>query len=415
MIQSVLAARLLGVAGFGVLGTITQFVSVINRLTSARMSELVVNYVGEYNVREQHQEAAAVFKTAGIVETILSVLAFGLVILLAPLGAQFFAHNPSLTNLFAIYGVMLLSNVIVESSTGLLSVFNKFQTVALINIGQSAITLLLIVLAYLSQGDLIQVVLAYLIGKIAWSLAISGVALWEARIHWGAGWWKTPMSTVSGRWRELLRFGVSSNLSVSLNLITRDSELLWLGALSTPIQVGYYKLTLAVLNVLLLPIQPLLTATYRDLALEVGNRKWENVKYLLRSGSLIVTAYTIPVCLVLAIFGEWLISIIYGAEFLPTSYVGLLIVLPGLIVVNLFYWNRKLLLTLGLPEYPVMVNFVAALVKIGLTIVIVPIAGAIGMAILLSAFFLVPTLVMVGKGLATLQRQSHIPSPSTGS
>ena len=47
MLQSILAGRLLGVVGFGVIGTITAFASTLNRLFSFRMNELVVKYFGE--------------------------------------------------------------------------------------------------------------------------------------------------------------------------------------------------------------------------------------------------------------------------------------------------------------------------------------------------------------------------------
>ena len=47
MMQSILAGRLLGVAGFGVIATITAFASMLNRLFSFRMNELVVKYFGE--------------------------------------------------------------------------------------------------------------------------------------------------------------------------------------------------------------------------------------------------------------------------------------------------------------------------------------------------------------------------------
>jgi O-antigen/teichoic acid export membrane protein len=64
MLQGILAARLLGVADFGILGAITVFTSVINNLVSFRMSELVVKYVGKYTVEGEPRKAAAVFKLA---------------------------------------------------------------------------------------------------------------------------------------------------------------------------------------------------------------------------------------------------------------------------------------------------------------------------------------------------------------
>lgn len=53
MFQGILSARLLGASGFGILGTITLFTSVINNFVSFRMGELVVKYVGLYTERGQ--------------------------------------------------------------------------------------------------------------------------------------------------------------------------------------------------------------------------------------------------------------------------------------------------------------------------------------------------------------------------
>src|SRR3990172_2684427 len=47
MLQGALAARLLGVEGLGIVGLVTDFATNLNRLTSFRMGQLVVRYVGE--------------------------------------------------------------------------------------------------------------------------------------------------------------------------------------------------------------------------------------------------------------------------------------------------------------------------------------------------------------------------------
>src|SRR3972149_9900286 len=100
MLQSILTARLLGVTDFGILGTITVFTSVVNKFASFRMSELVIKYVGEYSVSGDSRRAAAVFKTAGVTETLTSIFAFGLIWLLAPLGARYFAKDAGLAGWF---------------------------------------------------------------------------------------------------------------------------------------------------------------------------------------------------------------------------------------------------------------------------------------------------------------------------
>lgn len=401
--QGVLAARLLGVEGAGYIGLITQFSSNINRLTSFRMAELVVNFVGSFQANQKSRHAAAVFKAAALIELTSSLIAYALILALAPLGARIFAHNPELSGLFALYGLSVLANLVSESSTGLLQFFNRFRTLAFIMGAQALLTLLLILAAFLTQGGLTLVVVAYLVGKVVWALSVSTAGIWQARRAWGAGWWRTPLSLLLPRRRELIRFAVSRNINGTLKLLTRDSEALWLGAFASPLQVGYYKIAKAIMNVVIMPVDPLISTTYREVALEVANRRWNNVRYLLRSGSIISAVWTVPASIGLLLFGRYVVSI-YGVEFLPTSFDSLVILLVGVLAVNIFYWNQSVLLPLGMPEYPTKVQSIGAVLKVVGTVLLVPMMGAVGMAVLLSGYFLFVSSVLVWRTYLELKR-----------
>ena len=401
--QGILAARLLGVEGAGLVGIITQFASNINQLTSFRMGELVVSYVGEFSADGRRVEAATVFKAAALTEMAGSVVAFMLIILLAPLGARIFAHRPELAAIMVIYGFSVLGNLTVESATGLLQFFDRFRALAFITVGQSVLTILLIARAFLMNGGLEDVVLAYLAGKVVWGASVSLLAYLEARRQWGVGWWRSPLGSLRGRWRDLARFGVSTNLSGTLKLITRDSEMLWLGAFSTPLQVGYYKIAKAITNILMMPVTPLISTTYREVSREIAGRAWANVRYLLRSGTILAAAWTIPSTLGLIFFGDFVVGI-YGQEFLPVSYISLLILLLGVFTVNVFYWNQLVLLPLGYPDIPTKIQFIGAILKVIGTILLVPVMGAIGMAVLLSVFLVFTTLTLVWRSIVELRR-----------
>jgi len=407
MLQGILAARLLGVQAFGVLGIITVFASVINRLTSFRMSELVVSYVGEFSSRKEPARAAATIKSAAVAEAVSSVLAFALIGLLAPLGARYLAHDPSTVGLFSLYGSMVLAHLVVETSTGVLQYFDEFRLQAWVQVGQSGLTLALILAAVVAKAGLAAVVWAYLLGKVAWAIAITVSAWLAARRRWGPGWWRAPLSSIRDERRGMARFALSTNLTGTLTLVTRDSEVLWLGALTSPLQVGYYKVALAILNIVLIPVQPLISTTYREVAREVATRSWENVRYLLRSGSLIAASYSLAAAGGLAVFGAWIVSL-WGPEFLPQSYWALLVLLPGVIVVSIFYWNRSVLLPLGLPEYPTKVTLAAALAKVVLIFLLVPRLGAVGMAISLGSFFIGTAALMVWKTLRVIRRKAAL-------
>ena len=409
MLQGALAARLIGVEGLGIIGLVTDFATNVNRLTSFRMGQLVVRYVGEYGAADDEERAAAAFKAAGLIEIASSLVAVALIVLLAPLAAQVLVRDPDTASLFRLYGVAILANLMNESATGLLQLSNRFGLLARITVGQSLLTLALMAVVFAGGGGLTQVVLVYTLGKASGALATSAVALVEARRRWGGGWWRARLPSLSSRWREMARFATSTNLATTITLITRDSELLWLGLLSDPVQVGYYKIARALAGIVSLPVEPMISTTYRETAVEVSHRRWPNVRYLLRSGNLLAGAWTLAAVFGLAVFGPWLIRVVYTAEFLP-SYPVMLVLLIGAAAVNIFYWNRSLLLLLGKPAYPNGVHAIAGSLKIVGSILWVPFGGAMTMAGLLSGYFVVTTGVLVRKSMQVLGQAEAAPA-----
>ncbi|MCX6070449.1 MAG: oligosaccharide flippase family protein [Chloroflexi bacterium] len=396
-VQTLMAARLLGVAGYGTLGIITVFASNINRLTSFRMGELVIRYVGKYSTEGDPRRAMAVFKAAGLTEMLSSVLAYALVVLLSPWAARTLAKDPSVAGMFSLYGLVLLANLMAESSTALLQYLNRFRLIAAFTVGQSLLTLLLIAGAFSAHGGLQAIVLAYLIGKAAWAVAITLAAFVEARRHWEGRWWITPLATLRGDARELAKFALSTNASATINLVTRDSDILWLSWLSTPIEVGYYKAARTFINVIFVPIDPLISTTYRELAREAAARQWANVRHLLRTGSLIASTWAVPACLGLTVLGSWFLSW-YGPEF-GAAYPAMVLLLAGVLVANVFYWSRILLHALGHATYPMRTYLIVGLLQILGILLLVPRLGAPGMAMMWSAYSVVSALILVRKGL----------------
>ena len=396
MIQGILVARLLGVEGFGILGTITLFTSTINNLASFRMGELVVKYVGHYTENNDQRQASAVFKAAAITEMVASFFAYVLVVLLAPIGARYFIKDPAIAPLFVIYGLVILANLIAESSTGLLQIFDRFRWIAVFNLVQSIITLTLIALIYMTRGSLPVILLAYLIGKSIGTLGITITALFEANRRWGLQWWKSSLSLLRPQMRELVRFAISTNISATISLVTKDSEILWVSLLRSPLEAGYYKLALALANIVQMPIEPLPQATYPELSRQVARKNWNNMRYILRQGSRLAGIYSLFMTFALIILGRPLIRWVYKPGFLP-AYPALIILLAGLLIANTFYWRRIALLALGRADFPAKINLVLAIVKVAGILLLVPIYGYLASAALLSGFYIAGSILSVLK------------------
>lgn len=406
MVQGILTARLLGVANYGILGAIITFTSVVNKFASFRMSELIIKYIGQFTEAGDHQRAAAVFKVAALVEMLASVFAYGLIWFLAPLGARYLAKDITMADWFSLYGLIVLANLISESSTGLLQIFDRFRRMAALSVIQSIVTLAIVTAAYVTQGGLLQILLAYLAGKVVGALGLTFAAILEANRHWGAGWWRAPLRLLRPQARELATFAVSTNISASLSLVNKDSELLWISFFRDPVETGYYRLALTLANLVQMPVSPLPQATYPELSREVARKNWNNVRYVLRQGSMMAGSYTLAAALVLFLFGQPIIHWLYTAEFLP-AYPALLILLIGFLIANTFYWNRTALLALGRPDFPTKINLGLAVFKLAGMFLLVPRYGYLASASLLAGSYILGVSISALKVRSIVAQQQQ--------
>ena len=160
LVQSIFAARLLGVAAFGLIGILTTFVSNVSRLFSFRMGEFIVRYLGKELTGENRQKAGAVVKIAMMIEGATSIVAFIVLMLLAPVGAKYFAKDIQTLPLIQLYGFSILAKMFSETAIGVLQITNRFRIQAVINLAQSVITALLIFIAFLVDGSIYFVLTA---------------------------------------------------------------------------------------------------------------------------------------------------------------------------------------------------------------------------------------------------------------
>jgi O-antigen/teichoic acid export membrane protein len=348
------------------------------------MSELVVRYGGEYLEKKEHDKAAALMKSAMLGEGTVSLLAFIFVVLTAGLASRYISKTPDTAWMFVVYSIGLLANFNTETSTGILQVTDKIKLQGTINLVQSIVTALIIAAAFFWNGSLVMVLGAYLLGKAILGLGLFTGAQIQLRRVFGHGWSKEPISSLPS-FREPFKFAFSSNLSATLILIFRESEILWVGYFLTNEAAGYYKAAYSIVLLLALPIQPLVLTVYPELNRFVVQKAWPRLRDFLRKVTLISFSYNIALGFGLVLFGRWLLWI-YGKEYV-SAYSALMALLIGMVFNFTLFWNRPILLSLNLPAFPLVSTLVAGLVKAGLAFPLVPRYGYLMEAFLLSFYY----------------------------
>jgi O-antigen/teichoic acid export membrane protein len=411
--QGILAVRLIGVTDWGLVTTVITFASNINRLLTFRMSEVVVQRFGAALGQDKKLEAAAAVKAAMLAEAGTSLAAYLVLLLLTPWAAATFAKDLQTAPLFVFYGLILLTNIIAESSGGVLQAARRFDWIARINIIQSMVTAGMILAAFLLGRGIFEIILAYVAGKSLNGLGLAVLALRELHKTLGAGWWKTPLRNLPDG-RGMFSFMLNTNLTGTVNLFTRDNIPLYLAALLSTTEVGYFKLAQSLINLILLPLDPLIWPTYTEITHTISQGAWDSTRRLLRRVSLITASVVLAIGGGLALTGWFLLPLLYGPTAAP-AYPALLILLAGYGFASIFQWNRPLLLALGKPAYPVLVSFIVGLAEVALIFGLVPLVphfGYLAMAAILSAYFVVSIGIIVWRGLTEITRRSQNRTPN---
>ncbi len=404
MVQGFFAARILVVSEMGVMGAVLSFASLVDRLLSFRMGELVVKYMGEALTQDNRPRAAAVFKAAALMETGTSMLSYLLVMLAAPLAAVLFTKNPATAPLFIFYALIIPAGFAYETSTAVLQIGGHFRSQAALNVVQSLLTAGLIVFAFFTKANIWLILTAYLLGKLVSGFGLAALAFRHMNKAIGPGWWKTSLNELPPR-REFWTFAFSSNFSGTVNLFAKDSEILWINYFINPEAGGYYKIGLSIINLILMPIDPFIRTSFPEIARAVAEKAWGRLRSLLRRLTLISGTWTGLVALAFLLAGGQIISLMYGAQYAPAIGTTL-ILLVGFGMANILFWNRPLILSLGLPTYPLLVMSAVGVIKIMLGFILVPLYGALAEAALLSAFFVVSIGLIVWRGLSEITRRA---------
>ncbi len=405
VLQSVLAARLLGVASFGLLGMVMSYTTSVNRLLSFRMSETVVRYGGEYLEQKDEKKLAALVKASSFSEGIVSVIAFLVVILSADLATRFILKTPDTQRLLTLYAFGLLANFNVETSTGILQITKNVKQQGYINLFQAVVTASIITTAYFINGSLEMVLIGYLIGKAISGLGILIAAQIQLRKVLQTNWLKASIKKLPNL-KEMGIFAFTSNLSATAILAFRESELLWIGLFLSTEAAGYYKAAYAIVSLLSVPANPLILTTYPEFNRLIVQKSWARLKDFMRKVTGFSLLYNSAIAIGLIVFGK-LILRIYGEKFTP-AYPALLALLVGFVFNYIFFWNRPILLSLGLPGFPFKSTLVAGTLKIALAFLLVPRFGAVAQAGLLSFYYIASVGANVWRGLKDIREKEKL-------
>lgn len=379
-IQTVILARLLGVDNYGLLVLIIAYVDVLNNFFDFRVWETATKYIGTFWTNGDREKTLSFIKLSYIIDITSGVVAFIIAILTAKIASSYVIHTPQAYALVWIYSLSLLIDTANSTSDAMLRVFNRFKRIAFISSFLSLFKLFLVastlLIGFGMKGVLFSFVVVSFLGFFI-RLWIVTKTLGENKL---AGWWKSDLSLVKDQWKGIAWFLGNTSLAGTLKM-ANDNFLgvLVLGYFSGKEGAAYYKIAKSFVKLMTRIIDPFYEAIYPELVRISSLNALKDFKSLLKYATKTLMKVTIPVAILILIFSDTIIDLVFGKQYLPASNT-LRIVTVAVVITQLTFWLNPALLAFGRPGLRTLVNIISTAAYTILLFLLVPEYSYVGAA-----------------------------------
>ena len=369
LVQSIVAARILGPSGMGVQSFIAFSSISLVTLASNGLSISLMRYVGELLGRGRAGELRDLVRWGLRLQVIGSVLTFGVLGVAALAGA-----SPRAA--WALAAVAAAAAVLHTVPSAVLIGAQRWRDASIVGLATGAFATVAVV-AVLAAGGGITGMFAVdaVIGvvNLAWTTLLGRRAL--ARVA-------AAPRTVS----ESLRRGARSYAlfatctSVVTLIVWRRSELFFLQHYSDSSEIAFYSIAFSVVTTLVALPQSLSDVVSPAVATLFGAGDEERIARGYGRGARLLVLLSLPVTAIALAVGPETLRVIWGQNYSRAGTVFLILIAP-VPLIPLISFARSFLTGIGLIRVPLLVMIVAGVVNIGLDFVFVPRFDAIGAAI----------------------------------
>lgn len=379
-LQGVVVARILGVSDFGLLALIIAYVDVLNNFFDFRVWETATKYIGTFWTNGEREKTLSMIKLSYTVDISSGILAFIIAVITARIASAHLIHSPQAHMLIWIYAFSLLIDTANQTSDAILRVFDRFRRIAFVSSFNNLFRLILISIAlYLGtgiKGVLFSYVASSFVG-FSIRLSIISKTLEENGLE---RWWRSNLNLIRDQWREIAWFLGNTSLTGTLKM-ANDNLLgvLVLGYYSGKEGAAYYKIAKSFVRIMIQLIDPLYEAIYPELVRMFSIGATGDFRRLLKTSTKSVGKVMIPIAILIFVFSDYLIELIFGKKYLPSSNT-LRIVTTAVLISQLIFWTSPALLAFGKAGIRNLVNTVSTAVYIGFLFLFIPKYSYIGAA-----------------------------------
>ncbi len=384
VVQFPLVTRLLGSANYGAWGVVISWVSLVGQVVSIRLWETVIKYVTQFLAQHDEDRARAIIKLCMLIDLVLSLLFVLVLGLTAEWVAAWLVKRPDGADLIRLETLHIMMTLGSAVWVPLLRAFGRFRQISIFNV-VSAVMIFAFFMAALSLGlGVAGMITAVTLVALGQTVAVAIMAERELRAHFKRHWITADLRALSGYRREVGAMLFSINIDSLRKIVVGNADMVMLGWLATPAQVGVYRLAKQLASYFNRLTDPIYDTLYPEVARLYAAEGPAAVRALvnrLMRGVLLGLAASIAGAYILS---PWLVPLILGPEYVASISLFHIVVLSNLWAVGL--WVPSVMLSAGRAKQLTAINTVSSLMMLVMLLVLVRPLGALGAAIALLFF-----------------------------
>lgn len=405
LVAVALATRTLGAELFGILVLITAFRQLVTGLTKLRARDTIVRFGALALQAGDLARLRAVLRFGIAVDGCSAVVALTAIIFFADLFVEAMDLPSAYLNLARLFGLSAAFALLANTPDGLLRLFDRYDLIAIQSVLTPAVQVLGSVVLYMLEAPLTAFVAVWFLATAisrSWIIAAGVREYRKQRIGpIGRPRWADVRRPEPGVWH----FTTATYLIDALGEAKRHGAVMLIGAMLDPAAAAILRIATQIGTLPSRPLSKVLTpALFPELARLTAEKARRKRRKMATNSGLLAAAFAAAVAIVLVVFGQTLVTAIFGAGFAPAYWPMLTFAGHGVLEM-LLHPIRPLLASAGRVYLPLLgrvVNFSAW----GLMFYfLVPIHGPTGAALAEFLGFLAANVVVLMLSARYLLRQ----------
>jgi O-antigen/teichoic acid export membrane protein len=403
LVSVVLAARALGPDRYGVFALVIVYEVTVGKLVSFNAWQAVIKFGSEAlhandrpGLRQLVKFGYCLDVSSALVGTIVAIALAGPTIALL-------GWDQSVRPLLVLYSVLILFTLN-GTPVGILRLFDRFDLLGYTAILNALVRLAGVAWCVVTKQDLFGFVLVYLITGVAGQLYQVFASLWVLRRQGIGMIVQEPLRGVRARFPGILDYVWTTNLTMTIRMLSREADGLFIAALTTPAALGLF--TVAKQFSIAMPklSDPLSQALYPELARAWTKRDHKQFLSLIKRTTVFTSLFAFSSWFLFLLLGRWVIHLTVGPAFQDAYWVAVVYML-ALVVFLCGVTLTPSLLAIGLARKSFFANVAATIMYFALLFPLVRHLGIVGASLAYVGFFVTWSAIMVYYLLGVLRTE----------